>query len=151
MKPNLSKGMTLKKFTIKKKKEKKKEPEMRQKHVKPNTDSVVLGLCSLPDITCTSDTQPRSTADKSSWRRAEGEVGGLQKPQPGPYRPVCPTRSGREGRSLLPWGFPEICELGTGGRAQRQEILSKETCGCTHLPLSPVNCRLSSRPQNHGF
>ena len=39
-------------------------------------------------------------------------------------------------KGLLAWGFPEICTLGTGGWAQRQEILNKETRGFAHLTLS---------------
>lgn len=48
MKPHLSKGMTLKMFTIKKK-IRKKEQEEEAEIVEQNSDSVVLGLCSLPD------------------------------------------------------------------------------------------------------
>lgn len=79
----------------------------------------------------------RGPAQGHSGRAAGGARGGVgsTKPQPGPCQPACQEWACLW-KGLLPWGFPDICTLETGGWAQRQEILSKEACGLTHLPLS---------------
>ena len=108
---------------------------MRQSHVGQSIDAVVPGPRSFPDITRASD----APAQAHRLRAAGGGRGGVGsgKPQAQPYRPACwEWACARKG--VLAWGFPEICTLGTGGWAQRQEMLNKETRGCAHLTLSTL-------------